>query len=111
MFAAALEEVQRRAGVLAHRARRIGARPGRIRDAGEVQHCRAPADQLTRRRVAGVELDGLEAPGGGALGAAGACERQHVVTPLAQQGRRAPAEEPGGSGDEQSHGRRYDATE
>ncbi len=51
----------RRAGVLAHRARRVLAGAGGIGDAGEVQHRVAAVHQVARGGVAGV--DGARSPG------------------------------------------------
>ncbi len=66
---AALEEVQRRAGVLANGAGGIGARARGIRDAGEVKDRVGAREQLACSRVSRIDPNRLR--GSGALGAAG----------------------------------------
>ena len=103
MLQACLEQVDRRAGVLPDRPGRVLARPGRVGDPGEVEHGIAPGDELPDLGPAGIELDCVEAGRVRALDAARARDRDHLVTALAQQHGRAPAEEPGRAGDEQPH--------
>ena len=96
MLEAALEQVQRRAGVLADGARRVArARapgPARRRSAGRRRSRRSAS------RVAGSPAStrsASERPAAlRASGAAGSRERDDLVPPLAEQRRRAPAEEP-----------------
>jgi hypothetical protein len=72
---AALEQVDRRAGVLADRARRVGARAGGIGHAGEVQDGVAAGDEVARRGVAGVALDEVDVAGLRALARSSAATR------------------------------------
>jgi hypothetical protein len=101
-----LQQVQRGSRVLPHRARRVGARPGGVGHAGEVQHGVAAGDELARRRIAGVGLDGLQAARGGPVAMPGPRHRDDVVAALGQERRRAPAQEAGCARDEELHAAR-----
>ena len=79
MLRAAFEQVERRAGILAHGASRVFTRAGRIRDAREVEDGVAAVDQLARRGVACVAAYEPFLIGARAFGPAGAREAHDVV--------------------------------
>src|SRR5262249_35199254 len=90
---AALEQVQRRAGVLAHRSRRIAPRGRRVGDAGEVE-----AGGAAPHRAAGAGVARVNGPG----------QLHDLVTALAEDGDAARAEEAVRAGYEELH--RYSAS-
>ena len=101
---AALEQVQGRAGVLAHGSRGILARTRGIRNPGEVEHRVAARDQVADRRVAGVDPNRVGR--GRALGAVRASHSNDPMAFLRQQLGRPGTEEPGRSRDQEPHRRR-----
>ena len=103
---AALEEVQRRARVGAHRTGGVAARAGRVGHAGEVQDGVATGEQVARGGVAGVGADHAgQVARVRARRAARARDGEHVVASLAQEHGRPPAEEARRAGDDEPHRR------
>ena len=100
---AALEEVERRAGVLADRPRRMPGATAPGRDAREVEDGVAAGEELARGGVADVDLG---RPRGPPLGAARPREPDDLVPIGLEEPADPRAEEPGRAGDDELHGRR-----
>jgi hypothetical protein len=79
---ATLEQVQGRAGILAHGPSWVGARTSWIWDSGEVKDSVAAANQLARSGISciGVEQGGVAKPR--SVGATRPCDACHLVALL-----------------------------
>jgi hypothetical protein len=82
---ARVEQVERRPGILANRSRGVLARPGGIRNPGEVEDGVAAGHELAGFRPAGVHANDLELGRGGARGAPGSRHGHDVVAALREK--------------------------
>jgi hypothetical protein len=103
VLAAALEQVQGGTGIRADGCRWIGAGAGGVRDPGEMEDRVTAGDEPARLRVAGIDPHGVELLRRGTVRAARSGGRDHLVSPLGEQHREAPAEEARRSGDQDPH--------
>ena len=103
MLGAALQEVEGRAGVLAHRPRRVTQRAGRVGNAAEVEHGVGAGHELADRGIAGVHQLRAHLLERGPAPAPGPRDGDDLVAPVSQQRRQPRAEEAGGPRDQQPH--------